>query len=138
MKGISPLIASVLLIAITMSLAAVLAQVVSNYPTEKLSSLTTCSGGVLYFATSDYPKLSGSSVVAVVEAENVQLKDFMVEAIGPSDVVTRKTVTGVTIPAGGSGTVTADFTGAGLAVGNKVRVIAVNCPSIKTDLTPLK
>lgn len=138
MKGISPLIASVLLIAITMSLAAILATFVSNYTRQQLSSLPACVGGTLTFADIAYPKLSGSTVIAVVSADNVELKDFTVEAIDSNDVVVSRTVTGVTIPAGSSGTVSADFIGAGLVVGNKVNIIAVNCPSVKTGLTPLK
>lgn len=138
MKGISPLIASVLLIAITMTLAAILATFVSNYTRQQLSSLPSCVGGTLLFATADYPKLNGNDVVSVVEAGNVELKDFTVEAIDSSGTVTRKSVTGVTIPAGSSGTVTADFSGAGIATDDKVRVIAVNCPSVKTDWTSLK
>jgi flagellin-like protein len=138
MKGISPLIASVLLIAITMTLAAILATFVSNYTRQQLSSLPACVGGTLLFATADYPKLNGNNVVSVVEAGNVELKDFTVEAIDSSGTVTRKSVTGVTIPAGSSGTVTADFSGIGIATDDKVRVIAVNCPSVKTDWTSLK
>lgn len=138
MKGISPLIASVLLIAITMALAAILATFVSNYTRQQLSSLPSCVGGTLLFSTADYPKLNGNSVVSVVEAGNVELKDFTIEATDSNDFVTRQNVTGVTIPAGGSGTVSADFTGSGLVVGNKVRIIAVNCPSVKTDWTSLK
>jgi len=139
MKGISPLIASVLLIAITMTLAAILATFVSNYTRQQLSSLPSCVGGTLLFATSDYPNLSGETVIAVVEAENVEVKDFNVEAIDSTGIVQRKSVTNITIPSGSSGTIQADFTGiADLNVGDKIRIIAVNCPSVKTDWTALK
>ena len=138
MKGISPLIASVLLIAITMTLAAILATFVSNYTRQQLSALPSCVGGTLLFATADYPELSGTTVAAVLESENVELKDFTIEAIDATGNVKRRSVTGVTIPAGSSGTVSADFAGDGIAVGNKVRFIAVNCPSVKTDWTALK
>jgi flagellin-like protein len=137
MKGISPLIASVLLIAITMSLAAILATFVSNYTKQQLSSLPACVGGTLVFATSDYPKLSSEHVIAVVEADNVELKDFTVEVIDSTGNVVRASATG-DIPAGSSGTVNADFSGVGIATGNKARVIAVNCPSVKTDWANLK
>ena len=137
MKGISPLIASVLLIAITMSLAAILATFVSNYTKQQLSSLPACVGGTLTFATADYPTLSGEHVVAVVEADNIELKDFTVEVIDSTGNVQRASASG-DIPAGSSGTVNADFTGKGLVLGNKARIIAVNCPSVKTDWANLK
>jgi flagellin-like protein len=137
MKGISPLIASVLLIAITMTLAAILATFVSNYTRQQLSSLPSCVGGTLTFVR-DYPKLNVDTMVAAVESENVQLEDFTVEGINAAGTVTRVSVTGVTIPAGSSGTISADFSGAGLVVGDKVRIIAVNCPSVKTDWMSLK
>jgi flagellin-like protein len=138
MKGISPLIASVLLIAITMTLAAILATFVSNYTRQQLSSLPSCVGGTLLFATSDYPEYSGGEVTAVLEAENVEVKDFTIEVIDSTGDVKRKSATGITIPSGSSGTVSADFSAEGIAVGNKARFIAVNCPSVKTDWTALK
>ena len=138
MKGISPLIASVLLIAITMTLAAILATFVSNYTRQQLSSLPSCVGGTLLFATADYPKYDNGNIVAVVEAENVELSGFNIEAINSLGNVIRRNDTDVTIPAGSSGTVSADFSGESVTIGNKVRFIAINCPSVKTDWTTLK
>jgi flagellin-like protein len=124
MKGISPLIASVLLIAITMTLAATLATFVSNYTRQQLSSMPSCVGGTLLFATSDYPRMNGDSIVAVVEAENIELKDFRVEAIDSTGIVRNSTASGLTIPPGSSGTVSASFAGQGIVAGNKARIIA--------------
>ena len=138
MKGISPLIASVLLIAITMTLAAILATFVSNYTRQQLSSLPSCVGGTLTYATPDYPKknAAGDTVTAVVEAGNVDLKDFTVEVLTSTGNVVSQDVT-ATIKAGSAGTVTATgFTG--LTTSDRARVIAKNCPSVKTDWAYLK
>jgi flagellin-like protein len=137
MKGISPLIASVLLIAITMTLAAILATFVSNYTRQQLSALPSCVGGTLLFVTNDYPSLSGSDVVAIVEAGSVDLTGFTIEAINSTGYVNSKDATG-SIKAGSSGTVQATFTGSGLVTGDKARIIAKNCPTVKTDWVALK
>jgi len=137
MKGISPLIASVLLIAITMTLAAILATFVSNYTRQQLSALPSCVGGTLLFATSDYPKQSGgTTVTAILEVENVDLNGFTVEVINSTGTVVSGT-SSASIKAGSSGTVS-NSSFSGLAVGNKARFIAVNCPTVKTDWVALK
>lgn len=137
MKGISPLIASVLLIAITMTLAAILATFVSNYTRQQLSALPSCVGGTLTFVPG-YPTISGTAITAVVEAGNVGLKDFTVEAISSSGTTTTADAT-ATIAAGSAGTVTATATGfSGLTTGDKVKIVAKNCPSVSTDWTALK
>ncbi|MFH1229733.1 MAG: hypothetical protein V1678_04905, partial [Candidatus Aenigmatarchaeota archaeon] len=111
---------------------------VSNYTRQQLSSMPSCVGGTLLFATSDYPRMNGDNIVAVVEAENIELKDFRVEAIDSTGIVKNSTASGLTIPPGSSGTVSANFAGQGIVAGNKARIIAVNCPSVKTDWTTLK
>jgi len=138
MKGISPLIASVLLIAITMTLAAILATFVSNYTRQQLNALPSCVGGTLLFATSDYPKLSGTTttVTAILEVENVDLVGFTIEVINSTGTVVSGT-SSASIKAGSSGTVS-NSSFSGLAVGNKARFIAVNCPTVKTDWVALK
>jgi flagellin-like protein len=137
MKGISPLIASVLLIAITMTLAAILATFVSNYTRQQLSALPSCVGGTLTFATADYPKVTGggSTVEAVLEAENVDLKDFTIEVLQTTGVVTRDAFG--TINSGSAGRVYND-TFSGITAGEKARFIAKNCPAVKTEWTTLK
>lgn len=138
MKGISPLIASVLLIAITMTLAAILATFVSNYTRQQLSALPSCVGGTLLFVTNDYPSLVGSDVVAIVEAGSVDLTGFTIEAINSTGYVNSGDATGGPIKAGSSGTVRAPFSLANLVIGDKARIIAKNCPSVKTDWATLK
>jgi len=139
MKGISPLIASVLLIAITMTLAAILATFVSNYTRQQLSNLPSCVGGTLTFATSAYPKLtSTTTVTAVLEAENVDLTGFTIEVLKSDNSIQTQDGGSNTIKAGSAGTVSnASFTD--LTAGtDKARVIAKNCPSVKTDWATLK
>jgi len=139
MKGISPLIASVLLIAITMTLAAILATFVSNYTRQQLSALPSCVGGTLTFATNDYPQLDASNhIKAILEVDNVDLSGFTVEAITSAGAVVSKNTTSVSIKAGSSGNVDLDFSSQGLVKGDKARVIAINCPTVKTDWVALK
>jgi len=97
-----------------------------------------CTGGTLSFATSDYPKVSGNVVTALVQAGSVDLTGFTVETIDNTGHVSSKDAGNSTIKVGSSGTVSASFTGAGLVAGNYARVIAKNCPSIKTDWAKLK
>jgi flagellin-like protein len=138
MKGISPLIASVLLIAITMTLAAILATFVSNYTRQQLSALPSCVGGTLLFVTNDYPMMSSGSIVTIVEAGSVDLTGFTIEAINSTGYVNSGNAGSSTIKAGSSGTVQADFSGTGVIASDKARVIAKNCPSVKTDWATLK
>ena len=139
MKGVSPLIASVLLIAITMTLAAILASFVSSYTQQQLSSLPTCVGGTVIFATADYPRLDSNNIVAIVDVSSVDLSGFKIEAINSTGDVTSVTATGATsISAGSSGTIRADFTGYGIAIGDKARVVAGNCPDVRTTWVSLK
>jgi len=139
MKGISPLIASVLLIAITMTLAAILATFVSSYTRQQLAAMPACVGGTLTFATPAYPKISGSTITAAVEVENVDLTGFTVEALdGETGNVTSLDGGSNIIKAGSAGTVTASGFPEQIIAGDKARVIAKNCPIVKTDWATLK
>lgn len=140
MKGISPLIASVLLIAITMTLAAILATFVSNYTRQQLSALPSCVGGTLTYATAEYPKIEGGgdTVTAVLEAGNVDLgPGFTIEVLHNDGNVDTATNAVGTIAAGAAGRVSnASFSG--LTTSDKVRFTAKNCPSVRTEWTNLK
>jgi len=139
MKGISPLIASVLLIAITMTLAAILASFVSNYTRQQLSSLPSCVGGNIIFSSADYPKWSVGSITAVIEAENVDLETFTFEVLLVNDtILTSSDTMGTSIPAGGAGTVKSSNLGVAQADISKVRITAGNCPGVKTEWTTIK
>ena len=139
MKGVSPLIASVLLIAITMTLAAILASFVSNYTREQLSSLSSCVGGTVVFSSAEYPKWDSGAVVAVIEADNVDLDSFSFEVLLTNDSVISSTDTvGTSISAGGAGTVRSGSLGVAEAAVSTVRIIAGNCAGVKTDWTALR
>jgi len=139
MKGISPLIASVLLIAITMTLAAILATFVSNYTRQQLSALPSCVGGTLTFATAEYPKIEGGgdTVTAVLESGNVDLKGFTIEVLHSNGNVDSAVNAGDSINSGAAGRVS-NSTFSGLATSDKVRFTAKNCPSVRTEWTNLK
>jgi len=144
MKGISPLIASVLLIAITMTLAAILASFVSSYTRQQLTALPSCVGGMIGFSTANYPKWTDAdkTITAVIEADNVDLSDFSFDILLTNSSVISKadTLLGATvaIKSGSSGTIKTANTGLIKTEIDKVRVIAGNCPSVRTSWTSLK
>lgn len=145
MKGISPLIASVLLIAITMTLAAILASFVSTYTRQQLNALPSCVGGTIGFSTANYPHWDGDTaktITAVIEVDNVDLSDFSFEILLTNSSVITKADTllgaGVFIKSGVTGTIKTASTGLTLSQIDKVRVTAGNCPSVRTSWTSLK
>ena len=103
-KGISPLIASVLLIAITIAIAAILASWVTSYTEEALPT-TTCVGGSMSFVSNEYPKINDAgALVACVEAKYVALGNFKFEVLFDDDTVeTYDDASEVSIVAGGTG-----------------------------------
>jgi len=133
-KGISPLVASVLLIAITIAIAGILASWVSSYTQEALPT-TACIGGQVGVVSSDYPYWDGSEVIAVVEATNVPLSDFKIVVLMNDDsVYTFEDNEGLSLEAGGIGKIMTD--GASDLIDNVDNVwavqIATNCPEVKS------
>ena len=106
MKGISPLIASVLLIAITIAVAAVLATWVTG-TVESTLSTQTCVGGAMNFVSSDYPKFNDNQeIVACIEAQYVSLGNFQIETLMNDDTVQRfSDISETSIAAGSTGCV---------------------------------
>jgi len=81
MKGISPIIASVLLIAITMSIAVILAAYVTNYTQTATQSIpTSCIGGALFIQGT--PDCTGTTLTVDLEANYVDLSNFKVDTKG--------------------------------------------------------
>jgi len=79
MKGISPIIASVLLIAITMSIAVVLAAYVTSYTREATEAIpSACIGGALFVHGT--PDCTGSTLTIDLEANYVTLTDFKADS----------------------------------------------------------
>jgi flagellin-like protein len=134
MKGISPIIASVLLIAITMSIAVVLAAYVTSYTREATQSIpTTCIGGAAFFAAT--PQLSGCALTASVESQFVELGDFKVDCRNETtDIVlaTGIATSGlVSLAPGDVGTLTATLPSACCYNDVEVRV-STNCFNVRT------
>lgn len=77
MKGISPIIASVLLIAITMSIAVILAAYVTNYTRTATESIpSACIGGALF--VSGTATCSVTTLTVPLEANYITLSGFKV------------------------------------------------------------
>ena len=141
MKGLSPLVATALLIAITISVAIVLANFVSQYTSQTLTNLPTCVGGSVNFATGDYPKWDApsNSIVSLVEAQYTDLGSFRTELLLNNDTTVRySNVNPVAIPAGSTGRVSTGSLNATVQSQVKqVRVIS-NCSNVRTEWTNLK
>jgi flagellin-like protein len=135
MKGISPIIASVLLIAITMSIAVVLAAYVTSYTREVTESIpTTCIGGAAYFAAT--PQLEGCTLQASIESQFVELSNFNVDCRNATtDIVlgTDIATSGLaSLDAGDVGTVTATLPSQ-CCEPNDIEIrVSTNCFNVRT------
>lgn len=133
-KGISPLVASVLLIAITIAIAGILASWVTSYTEETLPQ-TSCIGGQVGVISADYPYWDGSGIVAAIESRNVPLYDLKIVVLAIDDnIYTFDDVEGVELPAGGFGTIkTGDITDT-ISVNDiwVIQIVAGNCPDVKS------
>ncbi len=146
-KGISPLIAVVLLIAATVAVAAILANWATSYSkihTEEISSKTGCTMGLVYFLSNEYPKLVGDRIVAVLEVENVPLGDFAFEVIYEKDGIEKtavlKDTLNTSIAPGRAGSIVSEnLTEYGIDPSSikKVRIIT-NCSEVKTEWVAIK
>jgi len=138
MKGISPLVASALLIAITIGIAVILANYVSTYTTRALSLLPTCIGGNLIYVTADYPKWDTNKIIAVVEAQNVPMGDFSFDILLNNDtLLTSSDAQGLSLASGSTGTVISQTLGVAKTDIKQVR-ISTNCSNVKTEWTTLR
>ena len=138
MKGISPIIASVLLIAITMSIAVVLAAYVTNYTRQQTQAIpNACIGGALFF-TSGSPTVDTGTckITAGIEGQFVPLSSFKVE-VDKSGVISQPATTGtLSLAPGDAGTVYATSspcTGADTITNIRV---TTNCFNVRTEWTP--
>lgn len=141
MKGISPLVASVLLIAITMAVAAVIANFVSSQAATTLSGLQTgCIGGSISFVTADYPKWDdpNNRITAAIQANNVDLSDFTFDVIFVNDSTDMfSDTTGLSLSSGSIGTAISQTIGGSKSDIKQVR-ISSNCSTVKTEWTTLR
>ena len=138
-KGISPLVASVLLIAITIAIAAILANWVSTYTEEALPT-TSCIGGDIAVISAEYPKWTASNtILAVVEAKHVKLSDFKIVVLLDDDSVkTYDDKTGLSLDAGTIGTIETENLDSGYNDTIKSVYILTSCADIKSSLYSLK
>jgi flagellin-like protein len=141
MKGISPIIASVLLIAITMSIAVILAAYVTSYTRTATTSIpSSCIGGALFVQGT--PTCTGGATGEIsiqLEANYVTLSGFTAD--------TRKTdgtvlATGVleksgTDPLGAGDIGTYKFGPTDCTDVDEVRVATTNCFNVRSDWTPI-
>jgi flagellin-like protein len=139
-KGISPLVASVLLIAITMAIAAILANYVSGLTRQTLGGLPTCIGGSVNYISSAYPQwdYGNSRVIGIVEAQSVPLGGFKFEILlTNSTIINSADTQGLSLAPGSSGTVISSTLPLTRAEISQVR-ITTNCSNARTDFDSLK
>ena len=143
MKGISPIIASVLLIAITMSIAVVLAAYVTSYTRSATAAIpSACIGGALFVDGTPKCAVSGtgSKITITVEGSYVALNTFTLDsrkALPDGSIVdTAIAQTGgpTSLAAGDIGTLTFDNIPNVCSAYDDVRV-STNCFNVRTDWT---
>ena len=140
MKGLSPLVASVLLIAITMAIAAVLASYVTNLTRSTLST-TTCIGGDLNFISADYPKWDNTNkkIIAALESRGVPLGDFKFEVRFANDIIqTYSDTQGLKLSAGASGTAISSTVAAQSPSEIRDVRVTTNCTNVATARSSLR
>ena len=139
-KGISPLVASVLLIAITMAIAAVLANYVSGLTRQTLGGLPTCIGGSVNYISAAYPQwdYATSKIKAALEAQSVPLANFKFEILLTNSTIINSTDTqGLALAPGASGTAISDVIPVPKTSISQVR-ITTNCSNVRTEYDSLK
>lgn len=137
-KGVSPLIASVILIAITMAVAVILANWVTSYTKGTIERLPTCTGGRVDFVTADYPKYQDGKLVAAVQATYVDLSRFTVDVIYTNGTAkTFSDTQALVLSSGSTGTVVSPVIAASKSELTQAR-IGTNCSDVKTEWASIK
>lgn len=132
MKGISPIIASVLLIAITMSIAVVLAAYVTSYTRTATQAIpSACIGGAIFI--NGNPKCTGGALNVTVEGQFVTLKTFTIDVRNAATqaFINSYTASGNQLAPGDTGRLTATL-GTDCSTSNQIRV-STDCFNVKTD-----
>ncbi len=139
-KGISPLIATVLLIGFTMAVAAILASWATTFSAGRVSELektavaeSRCRGGVINFISGlQNPKLENSKLIAIIEVANVPLGNFSFDIIlANASAVSAKDTIGLSLAPGKLGTIVSENIGVAKSDIAQVR-IASNCTDVKS------
>jgi flagellin-like protein len=138
MKGISPIIASVLLIAITMSIAVILAAYVTNYTRTATQSIpTTCIGGALFAAGATTCDTVTDTLSVPLEANYVTLSGFKVDTRDSNGILQDTSVTmspeDTPLPPSATGIYTASVVDCSKVA--QIRVTTGNCFNVVLDWT---
>lgn len=137
MKAISPLIAAVLLISVTMAIAGILAMWATTYTTGKVEELTQkgttkCEGGTLNFPLPGYPKWDNGKIKAIIEARGTPLGNFtFVVVLGNDTAIYLKDTTSSSAPIGLPVTLVSEQTAYSKGDISKVQ-ITTNCTDVKS------
>jgi flagellin-like protein len=140
MRGISPLIASILLIALTVSIAAILANWATSMTQQTLSSVSRCPGARLEYTTTEYPKWNSAdgTIVAVLSSIGATMGQFKFEVLLTNDtVLTLPDKTGLVLSSGATGTAISDAVG---VTKDKIKSVRVsgNCTGVATTWESLR
>ncbi|MBU5575192.1 MAG: hypothetical protein QXF15_03930 [Candidatus Aenigmatarchaeota archaeon] len=140
MRGISPLIASILLIALTMTIAVILANWATGITQQTLATTQRCIGARLEYTTADYPKWNPSdgSIVAVITSYGATMGKFKFEILLTNDtILVFPDKTNLILASGSTGTVMSDPI---LVSRDNIRMVRItsNCTDVKTTWESLK
>ena len=137
MKGISPIIASVLLIAITMSIAVILAAYVTNYTRTATQSIpSACISGALFTSGTPSCPTGGTTLSVPLEASYVTLSGFKVDtrdSLNSLQDIGVSMLPSTPLPPSATGIYTA--TVADCAKVAQIRVTTTNCFNVVLDWT---
>lgn len=144
-KGISPLIAVVLLIAATVTVAAILASWAKTYSVARVTEFKEktgefqCSAGVISLISEEYPKIVSDKIVAVIEVAGIPLGNFTFEVMynesGIPKVKILKDTENLALAPGRVGTIISEnLTENGINPSNIMKVrIDSNCSEVHTE-----
>lgn len=147
-KAISPLIATVLLISFTFTIAAILAGWGQNIVTqstgksEKIQQqFAACSGGVIQFVDTSFanPAMTGNQIKALIEVNGVPLTNFTFElTLNSLDIKYLSDITNTSLAPGprNRGTIISETT---TIARENISTVAIksNCPDVKTVSRPV-
>ncbi|HIQ50007.1 MAG TPA: hypothetical protein EYH56_02310 [Nanoarchaeota archaeon] len=153
-KGISPLIAVVLLIAATVTVAAILANWARSYVGGEVTEFRSkvekfeCLYGAISLISDEYPKIVNDRIVAMIEVAGVPLGNFTFEVIyndpttGIEEVKVLKDIKNLALSPGIKGIgiiISENLTENNINPENIIKVrIGSNCSEVKTEWLEIK
>lgn len=136
-KGISPLVASVLLIAATMSIAGILAYWASNFTKmqtsqfENQTTLTRCSGGNIEIYSCNFNRTTNVFNIILRNTGQIDLTNLVGTAIYPNGTVSPQNLTG-TLSSSGSSAILS-FNIVNISSDLSKIIITTNCPNVEVE-----